>query len=287
MSDSVDAGCFLPPSNAAEDCVVTQPEEITTDDTVEEDLLHYKMTHPRRGTAVIFNHYEFTCGLQKRDGTEKDKHKLRSVLEDLKFDVVVHEDLTLAEVFDEIDSLSQADHSDADCLLVVVLSHGDPGMIWAQDHEYSTDKLFKSFAGDKCLGLAGKPKLFFIQACRGNNFDDGVNIPNIECDTGSIRRSGGKPCKIPTMADILVMHSTYDGYYSFRDTENGSWFIQSLCSELKKHAGSKDLLTILTSVNYTVAVHYQSRLKALCNKKQISTIVSTLTRQICFYHTDK
>lgn len=55
------------------------------------------------------------------------------------------------------------DHSDSDCLIIVVMTHGDRGMIYARDHAYRPDFLWSRFAGSKCTTLAGKPKLFFIQ----------------------------------------------------------------------------------------------------------------------------
>lgn len=55
------------------------------------------------------------------------------------------------------------DHSDADCLVVVVMTHGDNGTLHARDHQYPPDMLWKSFTGINCPSLAGKPKLFFIQ----------------------------------------------------------------------------------------------------------------------------
>lgn len=61
-------------------------------------------------------------------------------------------------------AVSQLDHTDNDCLCIVTLTHGiQNDLICAKDVVYSSDKLWKPFAGDKCKTLAGKPKLFFIQ----------------------------------------------------------------------------------------------------------------------------
>lgn len=62
---------------------------------------------------------------------------------------------------------------------------------------------------------------------------------------------------IPTLADLLVMYSTAEGYYSFRNPADGSWFIQALCEELQENP-HEDLLTILTGVNRRVAFAKQS-----------------------------
>lgn len=92
--------------------------------------------------------------------------------------------------------------------------------------------------------------------------------------------------KLPSMADILVMYSAFPGYFSFRSTTQGSWFIQSLCEELKNRAHNDDLLRILTFVNKRVAINYESfvpRNKELNEKKQVGVIFSTLTRLLYFY----
>ncbi|KAF2880709.1 hypothetical protein ILUMI_25469 [Ignelater luminosus] len=250
------------------------------------DSDYYNMGHYKRGTAIIFNHYKFDdYSLNKRDGTMKDGSDLESVLKNLKFDVTVYQDLKYGAIHDVLSELSQANHSDSDCLLIAVLSHGDKGKVYAKDNAYPVDFLWNQFTGDKCITLAGKPKLFFIQACRGDEVDDGVAVRSpVQAD------SKHQVYTVPAMADFLVMYSTYDGYYSWRSPITGSWFIQSLCSELKEHARDKDLQTILTFVNRRMAIKYRSNVPGNYNmhaKKQIGTIVSTLTRLVHFHPPEK
>jgi len=61
-------------------------------------------------------------------------------------------------------SVAKEDHSDADCLLVTVLTHGEiTNFIYAYDCYYNVKELWVPFTADKCLSLAGKPKIFIIQ----------------------------------------------------------------------------------------------------------------------------
>jgi len=61
-------------------------------------------------------------------------------------------------------TVSQLDHTNNDCLCIVTLTHGvQNDFISARDVIYKIDQLWKPFTADKCLTLAGKPKLFFIQ----------------------------------------------------------------------------------------------------------------------------
>ena len=92
---------------------------------------------------------------------------------------------------------------------------------------------------------------------------------------------------IPTLADLLVMYSTAEGYYSFRNPDQGSWFMQALCAELLENP-QEDLLTLLTSINRRVAFGYQSNVPHKHEwdaSKQMPNIVSMLTK--IFYFTKK
>lgn len=61
-------------------------------------------------------------------------------------------------------TVANADHSQNDCLAIVVLTHGvSASFIYAKDNPYPVEFLWNSFTADKCLTLAGKPKLFFVQ----------------------------------------------------------------------------------------------------------------------------
>src|SRR5690349_382479 len=125
------------------------------------------------------------------------------------------------------------------------MSHGDEdGKIFAADGLFTVQELWSPFVGNNCSSLIGKPKLFFIQSCRGKMTDPGVLLkPRKMSDTVDAKRFQ-EYFAIPTLADLLVMYSTAEGYYSFRNPLDGSWFIQALCDELRENRNG-DLLTIL------------------------------------------
>merc|ERR1712018_769674 len=91
--------------------------------------------------------------------------------------------------------------------------------------------------------------------------------------------------KIPTHADFLIAYSTIPGFYSWRNTSAGSWFVQALCHVLQRSGADKDLLSNLTRVARKVAFDFQSNTPGdfvMHEKKQIPCITSMLTRGIFF-----
>lgn len=53
------------------------------------------------------------------------------------------------------------DHRNSDCIVVIVLSHGEAGRLEARDGTYDVNEIWEPLID--CPTLVGKPKLFFIQ----------------------------------------------------------------------------------------------------------------------------
>lgn len=240
------------------------------------DAEEYNMCHPRRGVALIFNHQKFD-GMPSRSGTVRDCENLSFQLRNLGFEIRVYNDLAYTELSAMLRKTATEDHSTADCLLVVVMSHGEAGYLHTRDTKYRTQELWLRFTGDKCSTLVGKPKLFFIQACRGTKVDSGVAVDQVD--------GYDQPYVIPTQADFLIAYSTMEDHYSWRNPRHGAWFIQALCDELRLHGLTRDLLTLLTFVCRRVAIDFRSNVpgnEEMDLKKQVPTITSMLTRLVYF-----
>jgi caspase 7 len=260
--------------------------------------LRYFMEYPRRGTAVIINNREFSMSNTPfRKGSDNDAQTLHKTMLQLGFKVEAWTDLSVKSMRDAVDYYAtRIDHSDADCFFLAIFSHGEDGIIYGTDGKINLTDLTAPFRGDKSTTLAGKPKIFviqvrflgffylarlpsfFLQACRGDQLDSGVDL--VEADAGSVYR-------IPAEADFLYAFSTPTGYFSWRNTELGSWFIQSLCRNLSEHAAHPDMdvLRLLTRVNYEVAMVNESNVPNDAKwhrKKQIPSVVSMLTKDLFF-----
>ncbi|GBP54569.1 hypothetical protein EVAR_33038_1 [Eumeta japonica] len=222
---------------------------------VDRNAAYYNMKHKNRGMAIIFNHEHFDIhSLKSRVGTNVDCDSFAKVLKTLGFTVTVLHNLRAGEINSYISQTADMDHTDNDCILIAVLTHGEMGMLYAKDTHYKPENLWQYFTADKCPTLAGKPKLFFVQACQGDKLDGGVTLSNrTETDGAS-----SAVYRIPVHADFLIVFSTVPGYYSWRNTTRGSWFMQALCEELHYYGTERDILTLLTFVCQRVALDFES-----------------------------
>ncbi|XP_047674655.1 caspase-7-like [Tachysurus fulvidraco] len=174
-------------------------------------------------------------------------------------------------------SVSEEDHTDSSCFACILLSHGEADMIYGTDGAMPIKDITFLFREDMCRSLVGKPKLFFIQACRGSEFDDGIQTDVLEIDVSPRH-------KIPVEADFLLAYSTVPGYYSWRIPGRGSWFIQALCTVLNESGKQLEIMQILSRVNYMVANEFESWYKdsRVSVKNQIPCVVFTMTKELYF-----
>ncbi|KAL1459013.1 hypothetical protein WDU94_011031 [Cyamophila willieti] len=132
--------------------------------SVKRDAEYYRMNHAHRGLAIIFNHEFFDSHhLRARAGTMADWENLHNTLHNMGFEVKSYHDPTFKDITNIIDDAAARDFTNVDCFIMVVLSHGENGVLHAKDTPYKPENLWSKFAADKCITLAGKPKLFFIQ----------------------------------------------------------------------------------------------------------------------------
>jgi hypothetical protein len=94
------------------------------------------------------------------------------------------------------------------------------------------------------------------------------------------------PLKIVTPYYSHVLTAVlFPGFYSWRSTTNGSWFVQALCKELKDKGTSVHILTLLTFVIQRVALDFESNTPGnyiMHQQKQIPCVTTMLTRLLHF-----
>ncbi|XP_069832662.1 caspase-3-like [Dendropsophus ebraccatus] len=233
------------------------------------DEMKYNMDYPEKGLCLIINMENFASGLglKPRKGTSIDEKAVEDVFKAIGFTIQTEKDKTSEDIYNIMVKVAEDDHSKRSCFVCVIMSHGEEGTFYGFDKEITEAKLFTLFNGENCPSLAGKPKLFFLQKCRGKSVDAGVTL-----HTGS----EGSGTTIPIEADFLYHYAAPSGYVSYRRND-GSWFIQSLCKMLERYWNNKELLHILTLVNHKVAYEYNST-DERSRHKQAPCIVSRLTQ---------
>ncbi|KAF4080064.1 hypothetical protein AMELA_G00166160 [Ameiurus melas] len=235
----------------------------------------------------------FDPPLKQRYGSDSDLAVLKEVFEWLGFNVGVYENQTAEQMKDLLKKYSQQ-HHDGDCFVCCILSHGSIDGVHGTDGAIvSSDDIFGPFGGNSCPSLINKPKVFIIQACRGKEYHLPVEVQpdsyeedeedaEMEDET-SLEMDAVQVMTIPAYADFLIARSTIKGYLSFRETISGSWFIQSLCKQLKTYCPTgEDIPTILLRVNKEVS-EKAARVRIKGIVKQMPVHKVTLRKKLVFY----
>lgn len=260
----------------------TENESLTIDPA--DTNCFYSMRSFPRGKLVILNMKTFTysSGLQnfERFGTEKDAEALSNLFVDyFGFVVELYEDLTKDELLNVLRRKSKDSYTDYSTLCIALLTHGREKVIYATDDCIEIRKITRMFTGPN---LAGKPKLFLIQACQGSDYMEGLDV----IDSPSSHDGKKRPNKLslPIEADFLYAYSTTAGFYSWRNGKTGSWFIQTLCEVFRKHAHDTDIVRMLTKVNRIISQRKsQSTTTQANSKRQVSSTVSQLRKEFYFF----
>lgn len=269
------------------------PKTLTCDNNV------YRMQSNPRGLCLIINNTTFArhADLKQRDGSDADALNLQKLFLCLRYTVTVLKNATAQMLRTHVQAFaSKPEHKAFDSVVICILSHGIPGKIYGVDGELvPITELTSAFNGQNAKDLVGKPKLFFIQACRGGGVDHGACTDQVDSGEVTIRSTtevlhdlyegedetdfGSSPGMVPAEADFLLAYSTVPGFVSWRNSEKGSWFVQALCEVIMTYAGQEDLVSMLVRVNGKVACEFAS----YDQKKQIPSPVVRLTKKVYFF----
>ena len=216
-------------------------------------------TYPcKSGIVVIIANEKFKDSKKDRQGTHTDITKIKETFS--KIDCEVHAVIKdrkvsqMKEYFKKhlCDPLNEGYMGSPDFLICFIMSHGNEHGIEGVDGEHVTiAELAESLESDKCSALKGKPKLFFIQACRGEKAPDAVRLDNTSLEDRIVM--DGKITAIPPGADFLFGYSTVQNNVSLRREQSGSFYIQILCDMIDKYASKLSLHDIIMLVHQTLA----------------------------------
>lgn len=236
---------------------------------------HYQMNRHPHGIAVIINNSKF-CNNESfnRPGSQVDEDNLRVTWEFLQYDVRILKNATASELTHQLMEISLLSHENYDSFVCCILSHGDLNVVRGADGQcVKIDKIASLFKGNFCPTLVNKPKLFFLQACRGKDKDGGVPTDQRDGDEEDLFRHS-----LPREADFLFSYATSPGNVSWRNPRYGTWYVSSLCQVLVDNAAQQDLLSMLTMVTNKVSEAFTNQ-----GYKQCPAPVTLLRKQVWFF----
>jgi hypothetical protein len=212
----------------------------------------YSLNFSIPGRVFIFNNRNFANKANYRGGSEKDVDRLWDLFEDLNFKVTTFIDKTADQLREHVREIKKIDYDNVGCVLVFIMSHGTDGKIKGTDgQEVHLNDFIDPFKTIK--SLKDKPKMFFVNACRGDKMTPTHDyVKEIEMDEDEANHDLNEAKKTPLDADFLFVYSTVANYFSIRDSEDGSWFIQILCDIIEKYKTQRNILDIMTKVNFLV-----------------------------------
>uniref|UniRef100_G3TS92 Caspase-14 n=1 Tax=Loxodonta africana TaxID=9785 RepID=G3TS92_LOXAF len=192
------------------------------------------------------------CVTKAREGSEADLDALERMFQKLGFESTLKRDPTAQQFQEELDKFQQAMDARTDpisCSFVVLMAHGSEGYLKGEDEKMAKlDDLFEVLNNKNCQALKAKPKVYIVQACRGEQRDPGEIVGGSEIRM-IIKDS---PQTIPTYTDALHVYSTVEvslesqGYISYRHDKEGSCFIQTLVEVFTERGHILELLTEVT-----------------------------------------
>ena len=189
------------------------------------------------GLAIIIGSKN-SCipGHKPLHGVVHDVEKLRETFSKLRFTTLCLLNPTKKHIVEVIKYTSKLD---ADAIrrpeswkrIVVTFSgHGGENYLCTYDDTIDLDEdIVTPLLAKNSETLAFIPKLFFIDACRGDKVDTGVSIID-RFSRGGLQSRG--VTKVPSRGDYLIACSTLKGMKSFEKPENGGCWMQALTEKL-------------------------------------------------------
>ena len=245
-----------------------------------------------RGVVVILNNKDFErdTGMSRypRHGTDRDAEELVNLFLELGFVVHRYDDVNKKEMKKIMMNISKEDSTGMSCFICCILSHGEEGTVYATDGEVKLHKLTSLFHRSSWIG---KPKIFLIQACQGSNLMESV----MQADGGDTTDAPSKDNQkskeyfrdvkitLPIEADFLFGHATVTGFYAWRHSIHGSWFIQTLCEVFRQHAHKLEIMQMFARVNARMALRRSKTTdKDTTGKRQMAQIMTQFRKDFYF-----
>ncbi|KAK8384928.1 hypothetical protein O3P69_014475 [Scylla paramamosain] len=190
----------------------------------------YDTTTDPPGLVLLLNYITFSVeDIKDRQGAEYDTIKIKSVFQQMGYEVESYMDLTWEDTIWRIKEFSSSEHlKNVGCAIVVVSSHGghDSSSFTTSDgQDISVSYLHQSFIKNRSREVREMAKIFIFQFCRGEVYP--------------VRETDNSMDFSPK--NIVSFYSTSDGFVAYRDPHSGSPFLSVMCEVLAERAFKDNL----------------------------------------------
>lgn len=215
--------------------------------------------------ALLITNIQFTDDRYTRRGAEKDEENMEKLLKSLRYEVVKYTNLTGKQIEKAFSDFSEHPKlKDTDSVVLVIMSHGTQGKILGVNHteetpdEFAIDKIYETLGQEKCKALRNKPKIIIIQACRGGKYGSVLQSDCPQPASGDIDEMVAPASTNDWEEDgiryvhrekdfVSLLSSTVD-CVSYRDTDKGSFLINSVVKVFNHHAHEDHVEELFTMV---------------------------------------
>lgn len=257
---------------AADSSVIPRKTLKRSFDCVDDELDCYDLRGERKAFLM--------CVTRGRPGAEQDMVLMKEWLHQCQFEHRSCIDPDKKELLGQITSFRDGlndKKGEIGCCVVTLMSHGENGFIKMKNGEkISLEDIFAMFNNKNCPALQEKPKIFIIQACRGEMRDNGVETDDEPMDFDNISEKK----RLPTFSDYFIIYPTQPDHVALRHSSTGSVMIQAMADVFKKYGKKWHIADFFTKVNNRV-VHTDYHLHG--EPVKISLVMeSTLTKSVYF-----
>ena len=221
------------------------------------------------GLAVIIsNDYKTTPGLQHLSGTVKDGEKMNSAFQFLKLATIWQRNVTGGKLVQLLSDISRYPSypTSYKCIAFVFSGHGlDANQLYMQDGSLITvQSIVESLLPKRARQLGTIPKLFFIDACRGNRelSKEAIIVPrHAGPSSGRVQETlqkGGVDATIcvPPEGNFLIAYSTMPYYRSYELKGEGGLWMKNLAEKLC--TSNQSIQDILSETNKELMEMFQA-----------------------------
>ncbi len=209
----------------------------------------YKVDKKHIGKALIVNIKHYYAKIKDRKGSEKDVNMMVTLFNSLTFEVIVKPSnfrATKDETMKILKDFAEAsNHVNKSMCVVCIMGHGGNGYLHTTEGgEIDLEEIYGMFAADQCPTLAGKPKIFIIQTCRGSESQIGVYESDSSQD---LHMPMTAAC-----AHFAIIYATIPNKKAYRNCTEGSFLIQSINKVFKDNASKLKFTKMLMLVSEDV-----------------------------------